>query len=84
MSCGCACVSTATCMIPDIIENGVNGFISNDEDELRGYIETLLKDEDLRSKLGAAARQTILDDFSEEKFINNWNETFDIAYGVVK
>ena len=84
MSCGCACVSTATCMIPDIIDHGVNGFISNDEDELRGCIETLLKDEDLRSKLGAAARQTILDDFSEEKFINSWNETFDMAYGVIK
>jgi hypothetical protein len=84
MSCGCACVSTATCMIPDIIDHGVNGFISNDENELKGYVETLLKDEDLRSKLGAAARQTILDDFSEEKFINNWNETFDMAYGVIK
>jgi hypothetical protein len=31
MACGCAVVSTATCMIPEIIKNGENGFISNDE-----------------------------------------------------
>ena len=81
MACGCPVVSTATCMIPDIIEHGVNGFISNDEDELRGYIEQILGDKDLSIRLGEAARQTILDDFSEEKFINSWNNIFNIAYG---
>lgn len=76
MSCGCAIVTTATCEIPNIIENGVNGFMSNDEEELKDYIKQLLGDENLRKKLGANARQTILDKFSEEMFIDNWNATF--------
>ncbi len=81
MSCGCAVVTTATCMIPEIIVNGENGFMSNDEAELKGYIEQLFSDENLRTKLGKAARETILNNFSEKDFINNWNDTFD---GVLK
>lgn len=79
MSCGCACVSTATCMIPEIIENGVNGLISNDPQELRGYIELLLKDENKAKEMGEAARQTILNKFGLEHFTTNWNVIFDKA-----
>ena len=84
MSCGCAVVSTATCMIPEIIENGVNGYISNNEEDLKGYIKELLDDPSLAVKMGQAARETILEKFSEDKFINNWNEVFDLAYGMKK
>lgn len=84
MACGCAVVSTATCMIPNIIQSGVNGFMSNDESELRGMIEILLNDEKLREDFGKAARQTIKDNFSESKFINNWNNVFDTAYRIKK
>jgi hypothetical protein len=83
MSCGCAVVTTATCMIPEIIENGKNGFLSNDESELRSYIELLLIDSDLREELGKNARQTILDKFSESAFVQNWNQVFEHAYGVL-
>lgn len=84
MACGCAVVSTATCMIPEIIQNGVNGFISNDEGELRKYIEILHADKDLCERLGQAARETIIAKFSEERFITQWNRIFDMAYGVKK
>jgi hypothetical protein len=80
MSCGCAVVSTATCMIPEIIENGVNGFISNDESELRSYIVKLLEDKDLRNTIGNNARQTIENRFSLSKFIDSWNDIFDETY----
>lgn len=73
MSCGCAVVTTATCMIPEIIENGVNGFISNDETELKQYLVDLLNDEDLAKSLGKEARKTIVDKFSQEKFILKWD-----------
>lgn len=82
MSCGCAVVSTATCMIPEIIINGENGFISNNEKQLREYIELLLSDEDLRNKVGNNARQTIIDKFSEKRFIEQWNRVFDSVYEV--
>ena len=82
MSCGCAIVSTATCMIPEIIQNGINGFISNDEEELKGYIKILLEDENLRKKIGNEARNTILEKFSQDTFINQWNNVFNKIYEV--
>lgn len=82
MSCGCAVVSTATCMIPEIIENGKNGFISNDEEKLKNYIKMLLTDDEMRERLGKEARNTILEKFSQDTFINNWNNVFDTIYEV--
>ncbi|NBO99201.1 MAG: glycosyltransferase family 1 protein [Proteobacteria bacterium] len=82
MSCGCAVVSVATSMIPSIIENGVNGFISNDEKELRSYITALQNDKELRLKIGTNARKTILDKFTENRFIAEWNTIFNRAYEV--
>tara|TARA_R110002051_G_C8688119_1_gene492638 strand:- start:415 stop:1431 length:1017 start_codon:yes stop_codon:yes gene_type:complete len=73
MACGCAVVTTATCMIPEIIENGVNGFISNDETELKQYLVDLLNDEDLAKNLGREARKTIVENFSQEKFVLKWD-----------
>ena len=84
MSCGCAVVSTATCEIPNIIEHGVNGFMSNDESELRGYIDQLLADPELAREMGRSARKTIEEKFSEDRFINEWNSIFDKTYGVIK
>jgi len=80
MACGCAVVSTATCMMPEIITNGENGYISNDEEELKSYLKLIIENDDLRKKLGDNARQTILDKFSEQDFINNWNQLFDFTY----
>ena len=80
MACGCAVVSTATCMIPEVIDNGVNGYISNDESELSSYIKKLLSDETLRKEMGSRARETIKEKFSETKFIENWNNLFNKTY----
>ena len=80
MSCGCAVVSTNTCDIPNIIKHGENGFLSNDEGELRGYIEKLLADPELAQKMGNAARETIKRKFSEDRFVNEWNDVFDTVY----
>jgi hypothetical protein len=82
MACGCAIVSTATCEIPNIIEHGVNGFMSNDEKELRGYIEHLLANPEEATKMGYQARKTITEKFSEDRFIKQWNFIFDKIYGV--
>ena len=76
MACGCAVVSTATCMIPDIIEHGKNGLISNDPKELRSFLEMLLNNEDLAFKLGQEARKTICERYGLASFVNNWNNLF--------
>ncbi len=76
MACGCAIVTTATCAIPNIIEDGVNGFISNDEAYLREKLELLLSDDSLCKEMGDKARKTISKDFKEKGFIDNWNKAF--------
>lgn len=76
MSSGCAPVSTATCMIPEIIKNGINGFISNNEEELAEYIQLLLKDPKLARRIGEEARKTIVNDFHKDKFTKVWTHIF--------
>tara|TARA_Y100000296_G_C5163718_1_gene253339 strand:+ start:1061 stop:2080 length:1020 start_codon:yes stop_codon:yes gene_type:complete len=79
MACGCAVVSTATCMIPEIITNGINGFVSNDEKELEQYLIDLLNDEELAQKMGNEARKTIEERFSQQQFVTNWDNIFQTA-----
>lgn len=76
MACGGATVSTATCMIPQIIKHGYNGYLSNNPQELRKYVIALLNDPNECRRIGQNARQTILENFSMNKFISNWNEIF--------
>ena len=83
MSCGCAVVSTATCMIPEIIENGVNGFISNDHEELKQYLVDLLNDEGLAKEIGNNARKTITEKYSASKFVDRWNEILKLSSNLI-
>ena len=76
MSCECAIVTTETCMIPEIIENGKNGYMSNDPSKLRDFIDKLLKDDEMAKELGRNARKTVLENFALDKFISNWNQLF--------
>lgn len=83
MSAGCAIVSTATCMIPSIIENGKNGLISNDEQELRNFCLHLLNEPEYARELGENARKTIEDRFSDKLFVKNWNNVFEEASKII-
>lgn len=76
MACGCAVVTTGTCMIPEIIEHGVNGFMTNDEKEMRDCLTQLLNDPERAKEMGIAASSTIKEKFSKERFVNEWNEVF--------
>jgi glycosyltransferase involved in cell wall biosynthesis len=84
MSCGCAVVTTETCAIPNFIQDGVNGYMSNDESELRNKLEYLLANPEKAREMGLNARRTILEKFSENKFIEQWNAVFDRVYKVRK
>lgn len=77
MACGCVPISTANCMIPDIIVNGVNGFMSNDPEELIEYVDIVKNDDDLRKELSKNARQTIVERFNKDRFTKNWNAVFE-------
>ena len=73
MACGCAIVSTENCMIPEIIENGVNGFMSNDDNELSERLKSLLSDPKRAETIGRNARKTIVEKYNLERFVDNWN-----------
>lgn len=85
MSCGCAVVSTSNCMIPEVIENGVNGFITNDENEMSQRLAFLLNDEnkEVRKMIGNNARKTIEERFSQDRFVSEWKELFTRASQIV-
>lgn len=58
--------------IPNIIKNGVNGFYSDDQNELKSYIKELLGNDALARKISAAGRQTALSLFSKDVIKPQW------------
>jgi glycosyltransferase involved in cell wall biosynthesis len=76
MACECAVVSTNTCMIPEVIEHGVSGFLGKTQEELRFYCQKLLDNPDLCKEMGKKARQRIQEKFGLYSFVNNWNNMF--------
>lgn len=77
MAMECAIVTTDNNLISEVIENGVNGYKTNNESEQLKHIQRLLVDEGERSELGKNARQTILDQFPLNRFVESWNKIFD-------
>ncbi len=77
MACECAIVSMDNCAISEFIEHGVNGYLSNDEQELRSKIEYLMNNPELAAEMGAKARKTIEEKCSLSRFTSEWNNIFD-------
>jgi hypothetical protein len=50
------------------IEHGVNGFLSDDPDELRKYAGMLLENRNLATKMGQQAQKTVMERFSMSRF----------------
>lgn len=76
-SSGAAIVSASTCMIPEVFTDGVDAFLSNDVEVLRKRIRQLLNEPEMAREMGLKARQTIIDRFSMERFVNDWNYLFE-------
>ena len=68
MSCGLPVVTTPITGIPDLIEDGKNGFMVpvKDAEALAAVLADLIKDEQLRERIGSEARKTILDGYRIE------------------
>lgn len=84
MACGCPVVTTGTCMIPEIIEHGVNGIIAKDVQDMKFWCRELLEKPELARKIGEAGRKTIEEKYSLEKFVQNWNKLFYKTIGEFK
>ena len=61
----------------EIIEDGVNGFLVETEDEWHDRLRTLLEDRPLRERMGAAARRTAVERFSLQEQMPRMVEIFE-------
>jgi len=74
MLCGMAVVTTDTHGESEYIEHGVNGYVSNDLDELAECLRELLADRALAERIGRAGRETAQNIFSSEAFLERWRQ----------
>lgn len=58
--------------VPEIIENGVTGFVSDDIPTLRSYIKVLLENPVIATKVGKAGRQKAIELFSKSNIKEQW------------
>lgn len=71
---GLAIVTTNSHGEDEYIINGVNGFASNDFDELTEFLEYLLKNPEQVRKIGRAGRETAQEVFHIANFARAWND----------
>lgn len=78
MATGLPCVAYIKDGVEDIIDDGHNGLGARVREvpDLRQKIIRLLEDDRLRRKLGAAARATAVEKFSEERMLAGYEETY--------
>ena len=62
----------------DIIEHGINGFLPKDDTEWLAILSKLIESKDLRDKIGAQGRQTVIDQYSfnslKQTYLNYFDE----------
>lgn len=78
MSCGIPVIAAPNSGIPDVIINGVNGILveNNNPKILSEKISNLLSNSNLRNKMGIEARKTIIQKHNWKDFTNNLNQVF--------
>lgn len=75
MATGMPVVSIANPSSP--IEDGVNGFVSEDEKALRERILELLQDRERAFAIGRKARETVLERFPINRFVAEWRDVLE-------
>ncbi len=60
--------------IPDLIQSGVNGYISDDVSELQAYLFSLLCDRELAEKISAAGRAAAIQHFGKDTIKAQWEQ----------
>lgn len=62
--------------VSDIIQNGINGFYSDDVATLRHYIKTLMEDENLAKEISQKGRETAIRFFGKDVIKEQWRKFF--------
>ncbi len=79
MTIGLPVIALATTELPAVIENGHNGYVSCNLNELIEHMRRLLADPDEARRLGEHARETADRRFGLRRFIDDWNNAFEYA-----
>ncbi len=69
-------VTTKKQDIPKVFTHDENCLMSNDTEELIAFCKELLTNKDMANKLGSNARNLILQKYSMDAFVANWNNLF--------
>jgi glycosyltransferase involved in cell wall biosynthesis len=67
-------VGVDTYEVDKIIQNGVNGFCSDNKEELRKDIEFLFEHPEEAKQIGEAGRKTAIELFGKENIAKKWRE----------
>lgn len=73
MMLGMPIVGLATTEMPNVIENGISGYIDTDPERLTERMRELLKHHRIAAQLGACARERALQRYSIDRFVRDWN-----------
>lgn len=81
MAVGTPVIGSAVGGIPDLIENGVNGFLvaPGMESALTSCLTQILADDDLCRRMGAAGRARALSSLSTERYFSEYRRLFELA-----
>jgi len=79
MTIGMPVAALATTELPTVIQNGYNGYVSCDPDELIAYMKNLIAHPELAHQLGERARETAVRRFGMDRFARDWNAAFQRA-----
>lgn len=67
MACGLPCVLERRGGYCDLVRHGENGFLFTSQDEALALLETLIRNHELRSEIGQAARESIVDVYAQDR-----------------
>lgn len=78
MACGLPVVATRCSSLPEQIEHGRGGFLfePGNRQQMRDYLERLIRNPGLRAEMGAYNRERILRDFRLEQMLQAYQELF--------
>lgn len=74
MMAGMPVVGVAATELPNVITNGVEGYVDSRREKLLDCMRQLLHEPELARSWGIAARRTALERFSIDRYIRDWNE----------
>jgi glycosyltransferase involved in cell wall biosynthesis len=83
MAAGAPVIGSNVGGIPDLIQDGLNGFLvtPGDEEQLADRMTVLLLDADMNARMGAAAREFAATRLSAERYFAEYQRLFDLAAG---